>query len=302
MIDNRIEEKKRQEFQSLLYELAASRTALADVNDRNDYYKRFEELYKPINGEEFHHYYSDIFAVLYNLQIGKNRGSIDDLAFNVSHIKKNYIPQNSDFSIYSNLRKLYDHLSLDVARIRYSDNGDTKISGEDQLSKIKNEVNRLQNDVIETQKKSAENELLNKKINDSLKDINDKNEELQKELDETKKSYIEILGIFSGIVLAFMGGMIFSSSVLENMHQSSIYRIILVSLIIASLTLNALFICFNALYNITKKDKPKIKAWVTTNVIILIVLAGVVIAWHKGFIETRNKDINHSTQTVNSPE
>ena len=122
--------------------------------------------------------------------------------------------------------------------------------------------------------------------------MENKNAKFQEELNDTKKSYLEILGIFSGIVLAFMGGMIFSSSVLENIHKVSIYRLSLVSLIIAALILNSLFICFRSIERITNKESKKSISWIVTNVIIFICIIVITVFWQLGNVEKRNKNIN----------
>ena len=91
------------------------------------------------------------------------------------------------------IQKLYDHVNLDVARINYVKAIDKRymVSG--------------------------------KKINVSLKDTEAKLNSTKEELDEyvekvdnAQKESITILGIFSAVILAFIGGMTFTSSVLSN--------------------------------------------------------------------------------------
>ena len=47
-----------------------------------------------------------------------------------------------------------------------------------------------------------------------------------------EKEYISILGIFASIVLAFVGGLTFSTSVLANIDKASIYRLVIIACII----------------------------------------------------------------------
>ncbi len=68
-------------------------------------------------------------------------------------------------------------------------------------------------------------EISNKTIDD-LKQLSGKVQERQEDM---QKEYITILGIFAAIVLAFTGGIVFSSSVLENIDKPSIYRISLMA-------------------------------------------------------------------------
>ncbi len=71
-------------------------------------------------------------------------------------------------------------------------------------------------------------EISNKTIDD-LKQLSGKVQERQEDM---QKEYITILGVFSAIVLAFTGGIVFSSLVLENIDKPSIYRISLMAFII----------------------------------------------------------------------
>lgn len=50
---------------------------------------------------------------------------------------------------------------------------------------------------------------------------------LESEIKGIEKEYITILGIFASIVLAFVGNFIFSSSVLQNIAKTNIYRLLL---------------------------------------------------------------------------
>lgn len=53
-------------------------------------------------------------------------------------------------------------------------------------------------------------------------------ERLQVDVHEMEKEYITILGIFASIVLAFVGGLVFSNSILRYISSVSIFRLILV--------------------------------------------------------------------------
>ena len=53
------------------------------------------------------------------------------------------------------LRKLYDHVSLDIARITYSDAGDRKLGQQQTLAEIRAEVNAVKA-MVESTKISVE--------------------------------------------------------------------------------------------------------------------------------------------------
>lgn len=62
--------------------------------------------------------------------------------------------------------------------------------------------------------------------------IEDTKQDLANQFKGIEKEYISILGIFSSVVLAFVGGLTFSTSVLENIDKASIYRQVIISCII----------------------------------------------------------------------
>lgn len=68
---------------------------------------------------------------------------------------------------------------------------------------------------------------------ENTRDLFDENienvkERLQVDVNEMEKEYITILGIFASIVLAFVGGLVFSNSILRYISSISIFRLVLV--------------------------------------------------------------------------
>lgn len=72
--------------------------------------------------------------------------------------------------------------------------------------------------------------------------IKEAKENLQKEIKSVEKEYISILGIFAAIVLAFVGGITFSTSVLQNISMVSIFRLLLVIDFLAFILINTIYI------------------------------------------------------------
>lgn len=272
------EEKQRKEFREILFTLAKSQELLQDAGNRSIMFKRLEALYHSKDNEEkFRHFYSDIFSVLTQLQRDSELGDMNILGQNLMMIRAGYQPQNKDddgnpIDIRDNIRKLYDHVSLDMARITYSDAADRKISGEESISELQSQVKQAKVEIenIRTEQKNVE-----EKIN------------------AQQKEYIAILGIFSAVVLTFVGGIAFSTSVLENMAQASIYRILIVTLMIGVVLVNSFFGMFyyvNALISREKKIKP---FWIA-NIILALLIVGVVVAWLFGTVEQRNEKISNT--------
>ena len=100
--------------------------------------------------------------------------------------------------------------------------------------------------------------------------------------DEMQKQYITILGIFASIVLAFTGGIAFSTSVLENIANASIYRTILIAVVLAFVLTNIIYILTRFIMEIVNKKKEKIKYpkyMIVLNVIYGILVLGVLLCW-----------------------
>lgn len=95
-----------------------------------------------------------------------------------------------------------------------------------------------------------------KKFRSIFLEIESRERDIAKNLEQQQTQYITILGIFAAIVLAFVGGLTFSTSVLAHIHQASSYRLVFVMCFIALFVGNILYYLFDFLLKITDK-KPK---------------------------------------------
>ncbi len=98
---------------------------------------------------------------------------------------------------------------------------------------------------------------------------------LKTEIKGIEKEYISILGIFSSVVLAFVGGMAFSSSVLENINKASIYRTILIALIIGFVFFNIIYLM---IYFICKINNHSIKEIIIICIVFnALIVSGIIV-------------------------
>ena len=126
--------------------------------------------------------------------------------------------------------------------------------------------------------------------------IGETKDDLMKEIKRVEKEHVAIFGIFASIVLAFVGGITFSTSVLQNIHQSSIYRLIMISLIIGFIFMNLLFVLFYYIDRIVKiKNESKIKPQIIANVIVLGLIIVTFVGWLCGIVEWRNDKFKKNT-------
>lgn len=104
-------------------------------------------------------------------------------------------------------------------------------------------------------------------------------DDVKVELNKIQKDYTTILGIFASVVLTFVGGLIFTSSVLENIHQASIYRLIFVVWIIALVVVDSIMLLIKFLYNINDRTFEIKKYFIWFNVIGIAFCVMIFFAW-----------------------
>lgn len=101
---------------------------------------------------------------------------------------------------------------------------------------------------------------------------------LQKEIKGMEKEYISILGIFASIVLAFVGGTTFSTSVLQNISTVTIFRLLLVIDFLAFVLINIIYILVKFVFLINEKN-TKIFNIRILNIICLAIAIVVIAGW-----------------------
>lgn len=109
--------------------------------------------------------------------------------------------------------------------------------------------------------------------------ISENIKEFKSELKNVEREYITILGIFSGIVLAFVGSLIFSTSVLQYINSISIYRLFFVIILIGLILINALYFLFAFILKINQHplDLSKKLKWINFSAILILIL--IFFAW-----------------------
>lgn len=268
-MSNLNEQQKRDALTDLLIELSSAQDLLKDNRKRSDYYRKLESIYYDADTDNFRHYYSDIFAALTFIDSSTSNGNLDILAQNMQGIKDGYRSKNVDangnpINIEKEINKLYDHTNLDIARINYT----KRFTNETQSKLAQNEVllNNLQS---QQQQSDAERENAFNAIRIEAAQSQQESKDNQAKM---QSEYITILGIFASIVLAFTGGMTFSTSVLENISSSSIYRIIVISLILGLILFNIIWLLIDFLRDINGKT---IRKWWIILLLNFLIIAGI---------------------------
>lgn len=240
---------KQQRLQELLLELARPETKITGQN-LEQYIFRLQDIYEA----DFRHLYSGVFGVITSIdaddasELARLQENIQTLhTASVSWLEEKRGHVSEDFC--HRLEKLYDHVNLDISRINY------------------------------TQEIANRMEEKNRKAGEEIKQLSEKATNMQKD-------YITILGIFSSIVITFVAGMVFSSSVLSNIDKVSIYRLTFVMLMIALLLFNLLNLLLDFIRRVNQRgvptqsnEKQAGSVIAGINGILFIMLAVDLVAW-----------------------
>ena len=260
------EQERRDKLIELLFELSKTQDIFREKKKRSDIFLKLEEIYYiPGSDEYFRHFYSDILSTLTQIDSDDNEGSLDVLAVNMQAIKDGYQAVNYDgdklIDISKSIIKLFDHTNLEVARINYTKqlNNATKsdlVSTKELLKKQREEFDNTK----------SETETIRNTLREETEKANKKIEDNQKQM---QNEYVTILGIFAAIVLAFTGGMTFSSSVLNNISKASVYRLSLISFIIGLVFFNLIWVLIDFVRDINGKTIRKKWLFVVVNIIMV---------------------------------
>ena len=260
------EQERRDKLIELLFELSKTQDIFREKKKRSDIFLKLEEIYYiPGSDEYFRHFYSDILSTLTQIDSDDNEGSLDVLAVNMQAIKDGYQAVNYDgdklIDISKSIIKLFDHTNLEVARINY-----TKQLNNATKSDLASTKELLKKQREEFDNTKSETETIRNTLREETEKSNKKIEDNQKQM---QNEYVTILGIFAAIVLAFTGGMTFSSSVLNNISKASVYRLSLISFIIGLVFFNLIWVLIDFVRDINGKTIRKKWLFVVVNIIMV---------------------------------
>lgn len=244
-----------------------NQTDFLDDKAMAEFLRRVHELYD----DGWRHSYSIVTQVfIQNIEIGKLKetliaasdklkqvflaveregfGSVDSDTPETAQLKERQYDRR-----HRSLEKLCDHLNLEATRMNYNE--------------------RVQ--------RSAEAKV--QEIHQEALDVSQKLEQLKESLEQaTNKQQthsVTILGIFTGIVMAFVSMLVMSSSMLSNIDKISMPRLMFVAILLLLFNVNSLFFLFNFVLKVKDNTKLMPWRWITGfNVICLIVLVSLIFA------------------------
>ena len=157
------------------------------------------------------------------------------------------------FKFYDVVGKLHAHINLELLRINYN--------------------------AISQQEKDESIGLLRSQIDDYGDKLEKQQMKFKEDIEQSQKqmqrNYISILGIFAAVVIAFMSGTAFSSSVLQNIDKVGVFRLTFVVLLVGLfmfLMISSLFMFLNRVSLIGNEKMIIVLKWGTSAFVILMML------------------------------
>lgn len=121
-----------------------------------------------------------------------------------------------------------------------------------------------------------------------ISEIETTKKDTETQIKSIEKEYISILGIFASIILTFVGGMTFSTSVLQNISSVSIFRLLLIVDFLAVVLINTIYILIkfilvinekNTRYSLGKVKAKQIFNITVFNCVCIVISIIILIAW-----------------------
>lgn len=207
-------------------------------------------------------------------------------AYTVQSIKK-YINASDNHGVvmYSNITSYIFNMDNEN-RGCFLSNLDSLLAYANEHCEIEEECKRFIFKIYDhTQLAISQVDNANAVFNDSM-ELAKKN--LRLESESIKKEYIAILGIFAAVVIVFMSSTAFSTSILENIHKVSIYRISLLAVVLGFVVINTVYALLYYMEKIVHEYSIGVKPLMVTNVILILFMIFIFCAWDRGVVEHRN--------------
>lgn len=263
------ENERQEELERILEELANSQEILQ--NQLNQYVDRIVTVY---SDSDFRHRYSGFYAKITVID-GDDEGNLDILSQNIcilyEEICKRFREKQVEKEVYNGVRKLYDHVNLDIARINY-------------IRTISNRAEAIQQEVEETQEKVEETQQQTQitfdKLKSEIEDTKQQSVSILQKVQNAEREYIAILGIFAAIIAAFFSGIGFSSSILANIEKATIYRLSGMTTLVGLIIFNILVLLMSFVSHIVEVKFELNPDFVSTiNKLFLAILTIIIIGW-----------------------
>lgn len=265
--DRDLQKKCQDKLDELLSHLMEGE--LSSEGEVDDALARLREIYLDDSGAQngFRHNYSRATSAMFSPDPDGDddpktyefyANKVETLVANVGTIRDRALA-GDDNELLMPLTKLYDHVNLELVRANYYA----------RLNDLQDMRLGILSDKIEEDREAAK-ESVEKAASEAKELIENTKAEVQRD-------NITVLGIFTGVVVAFVAGMTFSSSVLQNIDKASIYRLGAMAVATALFFLDLVALLVSFLGRVARVETKDI--WRVTAIAngVLILLLGAIV-------------------------
>ena len=208
------------------------------------------------DGNKFRHEYSSISGKIRELNDidveGEKIYNLDNLLQNVANIYDLAVKKQKPY--IRSLFKLKDHIGLEAGRINAIEqlkwqisNGQASVKGQlDYMQSlaidIAEQIRKSENTLGQLQLQEKQHAKNMESAETTMKSLNESAEAMEHKIESIHNDSITILGIFASIVLSFTAGIVFTSSVLQNIDKASPFRLFAITLTIGFVIINIITI------------------------------------------------------------
>lgn len=205
-----------------------------------------------LNGSDtWRHSHSVIFQTIVYIKGSMGKTGIQLLGRSIEIITKWNNGGKFDFVIQKPVEKLCDHVQLDLARIDFITS--STYSSETMYSEMQSQLDDF-----------------SRQFTAKKEELNTTYKKLKNEIKQGQRETITILGIFAAIVISFTGGLVFSTSVLENINKASINRLIVVICGIGFVLFNLVWALLEFIRSLNDRKIKRSYFWWMTNGILFV--------------------------------
>lgn len=209
---------------------------------------------------------------------GLSIDSREYIAKNTTDIIREYLDDEDKLE-----RMLYSEINSYLVALKSSERATFTTNAERLLLYALDDNKELSQDIQKIVIKIYDHVQLNNNQNENIDDRFKNNfaetkEKLRDQIYHVEREFITILGIFASIVVAFVGGITFTTSVLQNIDKAGIFRILLVVDFIGAILLNVMYVLTSFLLRINEKQEKKDVIFIRNANIIIVLIAVIVIS------------------------
>ncbi len=220
---------------------------------RENYINELKTIYQD---DDFRHLYSGIFGVITSLSTERRDSLGQNFVIVYEAVKAKYAKDagGKDYIFYLKVRKLYDHVYLDIGRIEFWENMQRSYS-------------------TKFQKTEDAQIRLVEKLNKQKRKVS----KLMERLERAKTEYITILGIFAAIILGAVGSLTYAGKVIGAVSEPSadLTRLIIISTVLGAVLVSIINAFLSFILRINSNDERP-EGWSWWKCLAMIFISGVM--------------------------